>query len=68
MKPKPRRQRVQQPGYRSEDLAQWDVAPVSTHQPCEHDNATSDVANGMTSGSRVRRGGIFGFIISTGIY
>lgn len=57
LKPKPRRQRVQQPGLSSEDVAKWEGAPVTTHLARDDDDnltRATEVANGMTPGQKVR--------------
>ena len=56
LKPKPRRQRVQQPGLSSEEVAKWEGAPVTTQLPRGTDDSTkeAEVANGISSGQGVR--------------
>ena len=55
LKPKPRRQRVQQPGLSSEDVAKWEGAPVTTHITRDDGNLTrtTEVANEMALGQEV---------------
>ncbi|CAB3998995.1 dnaJ homolog subfamily C member 1 [Paramuricea clavata] len=53
LKPKPRRQRVQQPGVSSEDVAKWEGAPVTTHLARDDDlTRATEVENGMTPGQK----------------
>ena len=55
LKPKPRRQRIQQPGLSSEDVAKWEGAPVTTHQARDDGDLmqTPQVANEVALGNEV---------------
>ena len=54
LKPKPRRQRVQQPGLSSEEVAKWEGAPVTTQVAREADDSTAEVAHGVPTKQSVR--------------